>query len=131
KTCNRERPLWEERSAANTERIQAEQRLTRLQAHQREGGFNLPDDDVRVIQQRRLIEELPATYQRLERHERAAAAWQPAVRVLSNVETWIKDKPGGTALEDYDETEFQRHVAGCHRTSSAACSRTPGGAASH
>src|SRR5689334_15307320 len=41
---------------ANVARIQAEQRLTKLQDHQQLGGFGLPASDSRVIEAERLVE---------------------------------------------------------------------------
>jgi hypothetical protein len=96
-------PLSEERHALNTEKVQATQRLARLQAPAVEGGFSLSAADQRVVQARQLVEELTAARDRLEaRYETAAARWQPARRLVTIVEEWLRDKPGGTTLEDFD-----------------------------
>jgi hypothetical protein len=54
----RQVPLFEERHEANTARGDAQRRLERLLAHPHDGGFNLREDDVRVVQQQKLVEEL-------------------------------------------------------------------------
>ncbi len=78
--------------------------LDRLLAHPHDGGFGLRESDVRVIQQRRQVEELNAAAERLRtEHEHAIAQWTPASQVLSRVEAWLKSPPLGTVLEDAPE----------------------------
>ena len=77
---HRQVPLFQERYAANSERGDAERRLARLVAHPHDNnGFGLRATDVRVIQRKKLVEELTATAQRLHaRYERTSAAWEVA-----------------------------------------------------
>lgn len=91
----------------STARLQADQRLPRLRAHQHDFGFNLPETDSRVIEQQRLLDRLTADFKRLkERNETKTAAWQTVSHTLSAVETWIKSgRPPGTVLEDHDGPE--------------------------
>ena len=97
-------PTAAERSELGTERIAAIQRLKRLIDHPHDGGFGLKDDDVRVTTQQALVDKLTADLQRLDaRRERAVAQWQPAARVRTNVEAYLKDgMPLGTVCEDFD-----------------------------
>ena len=101
----RQQPTWEERHEANMERQKAEQRLAQLVAHPHEGGFALnPETDVRVIAQRNLVAELTVTAKRLdERYARTTAVSQAALRICTNVETWLRDKPPNTIIEDAPE----------------------------
>ena len=48
----RQVPLFEERHETNTARRDAQRRLERLLAHPHDGGFNLREDDVRMVQQK-------------------------------------------------------------------------------
>jgi hypothetical protein len=94
-----------ELQSLTVERLQAEQRLQRLQAHAQDHGFNLPDTDSRVIAQQKLVDKLTADLERLNaRAEKRAAAFQAASGALANAESWLKDggRPGGTALADFD-----------------------------
>ena len=62
-------------SEATTARIHAEQRLARLLAHQHDGGFQLSEEDGRVVEQRKLVEKLTNEAKRLnERNEVRTAA---------------------------------------------------------
>src|SRR5262245_60827579 len=55
-------PPFEDRQAAAAAKVEAEQRLKRLQAHHASqgGGFGLKDDDPRVIAARKHLEEATA-----------------------------------------------------------------------
>uniref|UniRef100_UPI0012DC6129 hypothetical protein n=1 Tax=Bradyrhizobium sp. URHD0069 TaxID=1380355 RepID=UPI0012DC6129 len=97
-------PKFEEIREASDARIQAEQRLARLQAHQQEGGFNLPETDGRVIEQRRLLDKLTDHLKRLsELKETRSATWRAASHVLTAVENWLKNGvPPGVVLQDIE-----------------------------
>ena len=94
---------------ASEARTGAAQRLSRLQAHQQDGGFGLKPDDPRVTEQQRLVDRLNSDFQRLnERNEARTVAWRAASHTLSNVELWLRDgKPSGVLLLDYDGPEPQ------------------------
>jgi hypothetical protein len=98
----RQVPRFEERHEANTARGDAQRRLARLLTHPHDGGFNLREDDVRVVQQQKLVEELTIAAQRINaRYERTSAASQVALRTRTAVEAWLKNRPGGTTIEDW------------------------------
>jgi hypothetical protein len=99
---HRMRPPAEERVELGLEKAKAEQWLRKLQGDPgSEAGFRLHPQDKRVLAQKALIADLTAQLQRLNaRTERATALWQPAARVRQNCETWLKQKPQGTAVED-------------------------------
>jgi hypothetical protein len=52
-------PAFEERHAASNAKIKAEQRLKRITDHPHQGGFNLKDDDQRVVAARQRVDEPP------------------------------------------------------------------------
>ncbi len=114
---------------ARTAKVAAAQRLKRLTDHRSAGGFELADDDARVIAARRELERLDAEDKRLnDRSEMRAAAWRAAGQVRQAVETWLRDgRPRGTMLEDY-ETEVPKLAKG--ETVLDAIERIRGAAAS-
>ena len=100
-------PLSEERVAASTAKVEAEQRLKCLLGHPHQGGFGLDEaSDKRVIQQKKLVEELSNASQRLtDRYQRPHQSWNRAAQALRSVENWLQSRPGGTRLEDYSGPE--------------------------
>lgn len=89
-----------ERSEANTAKIAAANRQRQLEAPPPE-GYNLHPEDRRLLAQREPVEQLTVEWQRLEaQNERAVAAWQPAARVRSVCEEFLRDRPPNTAVED-------------------------------
>jgi hypothetical protein len=99
---HRQMPLAEERSEANMARAEAERRLQRLLAHPHEGGFNLHETDVRVREQRKLLDQLTIAAKRLDdRYRKVSEAWQPKARTRGDCESWLKTLPHGTAVTDW------------------------------
>ena len=94
---------FEDRHAANIAKLEAVERLKRLQAHRSEGGFDLPEADARVIAAHDHLAKVTAEAQRLSELDAVrSAAWQAASHTLSAVQDWLRDgRPGGTALEDF------------------------------
>jgi hypothetical protein len=92
---------------ATTTRLQAEQRLRRLQAPPQEDGFNLPPEDSRTVAAQRDINKATLALKLLnERREARAQAWAAAARVLGAIDAWISGgRPRNTALEDYEGPE--------------------------
>jgi hypothetical protein len=73
-----------------------------LLAHRHSGGFGLREDDVRVVQRQKLVEEMTIAAQRLNaRYERTSAASQVGLRTRTAVEAWLKNRPHGTTIEDW------------------------------
>jgi hypothetical protein len=100
--AHRQMPLIDERQEVNGARGDAERRLARLLAHPHQAGFNLPETDVRVIQQRRVLDEATIAAQRInDRYARAAAEWEPKARTLSACQTWLKTLPPGVTVTDW------------------------------
>ena len=111
-SAHRKAPTIEERQAVNGERGNAERRLARLLAHPHENpggsgaGFGLRDDDVRVVEQRRVLDEATIAAQRINnRYERAIAEWQPKSRTFADCETFLKGRPHGTTVTDWAGAE--------------------------
>lgn len=98
-------PSFEEKHEASNARIAAQQWLEKLQAHPAERGFDLADDDGRVVAAGHELEKLAAEEKRLRSlDETRSAAWRAASAVLSNVALWLQDgRPRGTTLEDHDD----------------------------
>jgi hypothetical protein len=85
-------------SEANMAKIAAANRQRQLEAPPPE-GYNLHPEDRRLLAQREQVEQLTVEWQRLEaQNERAVAAWQPAARVRSVCEEFLRDRPP-TAVE--------------------------------
>jgi hypothetical protein len=101
---------------ASTTRLQAEQRLKRLQASPQEDGFNLPPEDARTVAAQRDLAKATAAFKLLnERREARAKAWADAARVLSAIDSWISDgRPRNAVLDDYEgpEPKLARGEAG-------------------
>ena len=95
---------FDERLQLSTEKTAAATRLQRLQAHPSENGFNLDDDDPRVIAAQRELAKLTDELDRLMKLDgERTAAWRVASSVLWNVELSVEDgKPSGVVLQDYD-----------------------------
>jgi hypothetical protein len=80
--------------------------LERLLAHPHDGGFNLREDDVRVVQQKKLVEERTIAAQRLNaRYERTSTASQIALHTRTAVEAWLKNRPSGAPIEYWVEPD--------------------------
>lgn len=107
-------PIFEERHEASNANIAAEQHLRRLQAHPSLGGFDLADDDVRVVAARRELEKLAGDLKRLnDLNEVRSAAWRAASHTLASVEAWLKSgRPSGTVLEDHGDASEPRLLKG-------------------
>ena len=96
-------PASDERLAASNAKIEAARRLTRLRAHQHNGGFNLKADDARVVAAQQQLDQLTADLARMNAiYETRSAAWAMSSNVLSAVQMWLRDGLGGAALEDFD-----------------------------
>jgi hypothetical protein len=90
-----------QRQEANAARMEADTRLKRLLARPQEGGFDLPDDDLRVVVARRELAERTREAKRLDDLDTArSGAWRAASSTVANVMVWINSGiPGGTTLE--------------------------------
>jgi hypothetical protein len=95
---------FSEQQDLSTERLKAEQRLKRLLDPAQNDGFNLKDDDARVVTQKKLVAKLTDDLKRLiERGEARAAAWRSASGALASCETWLRDgRPRGVQLQDHE-----------------------------
>ena len=105
---HRKMPELEERQAANQARGEAQRRLDRLLGHPHESfggsgsGFGLRQDDVRVVQQRRVLQEATMMAERLAaRYEAASAEWQPAARTRHAIDTMLRNRRHGTTFAEY------------------------------
>ena len=107
-TAHRQIPLVEERQNTNSERADAQRRLDRLLAHPHDtgagvgGGFAMHPESPQVLAQQKLLATLTATAKRLEdRYQRAREFWLPRARTRRECETWLKNLPLGTTIQDY------------------------------
>jgi len=102
-------PKSDDRLAAANAKVEAERRLARLRAHQSApgGGFNLKDDDPRVMAAIEQLDKLTADHARIsDLYEVRGAAYVPASQTLHAVQTWLRDgRPPGTVLEDHEMPE--------------------------
>jgi hypothetical protein len=92
---------------ASLARLQAEQRLQRLQASPQDDGFNLPLTDPRCVAAQKDLAKATAALKLLnDRREARAQTWAAAGRVLAAIDAWMRDGvPGNAVLEDYDGPE--------------------------
>jgi hypothetical protein len=106
-------PPFEDIREASATRVAAENVARRLQAHAQDGGFNLPDDDMRVVEAKKVLTKATDDLRRLqERASLRAATWQAASVALVACEDYLRDgRPPGTALEVV-ETEPPKPVRG-------------------
>jgi hypothetical protein len=97
-------PEFETIREASMARIDADNALKRLTAHQQEFGKNLPETDPLVVAAKKHLDKMTADFRRLtELQEVRSGAFQSASAALANVEAWLRDgRPHGTVLEDYD-----------------------------
>lgn len=97
-------PEFSLRQEANLARAECERRITKLLDHPARGGFNLPEDDPRVVAERKTFDRLVAEAKRLDDlNTQRSAAWQAAGSVLRNVQSWlVGGKPSGTVLESFE-----------------------------
>jgi hypothetical protein len=95
---------FSEQQDLSTERLQAEQRLKRLLDAAHDDGFNLKDDDARVVTQKKLVAKLTDDVKRLsERSESRSQAWRSASGALVAVEDWLRHgRPRGVTLQDHE-----------------------------
>jgi hypothetical protein len=94
---------------ASMARINAERELTRLTDHPQDHGFGLKADAAQVIAAKRLLDRTTEAFARLQDlQQQRSSAWQAASRVVSAVETWLRDaRPQGTVLEDIETPEVK------------------------
>jgi hypothetical protein len=91
----------EVRQAAHAERLESQARLKRLTDHRSVGGFELGDDDGRVVAEREKLNKLTAEAKRLDDLDTLRATqWREAGYVLHGIEAFLRDgMPPGTRLE--------------------------------
>jgi hypothetical protein len=95
-------PKHAQMSEVTTAKIQAEARLSRLTEHPSRSGFGLGESDPRVVAASKAVEAATAAVERLQKREAETSAnWRAVGRVLQSVEAWLRDRPGGTVLEDF------------------------------
>jgi len=95
-------PPFDDLRDANMAKTNAQNRLTQLQAHPSQAGWNLSENDVRVTTQRKIVDALTAAAARIAAlTEQRSTAWRSVTQVVQNVEGWLSDggRPSGTALE--------------------------------
>lgn len=92
---------FSERHAAHTEKLECENRLKRLTDHRSAGGFELGDDDPRVVDERTKLDKLTAEAKRLDDLDAVRSTqWRESGYVLVNIETRLRDGvPRGCVLE--------------------------------
>ena len=97
-------PEFEQIREASAAKQHAEHALERLTAHRSVGGFELDDEDGRVIGARKTRDKATADFRRLQELQTARSqAWQAASAALQSVESWLRDgRPPGTTLRDYE-----------------------------
>ena len=92
-------PYGSEVQDARLDVVEAERRLEQLLS----GPLPLHPDDNRCVAQRRLIKERQDTYETLNRRYKVnAEEAQGLGRALREVETWIKNRPAGTVIEEVE-----------------------------
>jgi hypothetical protein len=98
---------FEDVRQASVARQDAQAALTRLLAHQQEGGFNLKPDHPSVKQATKAVEKATDAFTRLtELQATRSAQWTAAGGVLAAVEDWLKNaRPAGAALHTFDGPE--------------------------
>jgi hypothetical protein len=96
-----------------TAKIDAENRLAKLQAHPQNFGFNLPADNRSVVTAKATFGKAADDLRRLnERADSRVKAWQESSAALSNAESWLRDgRPTNVILEDR-ETELPKLAKG-------------------
>ena len=83
---------FSERHAAHTEKLECENRLKRLTDHRSAGGFELGDDDPRVVDERTKLDKLTAEAKRLDDLDTVRSAqWRETGYALVNIESWFRD----------------------------------------
>jgi hypothetical protein len=94
-------PEFEQVREANAARMEADTRLKRLLAPQSSGGFNLPEDDLRVTVARRELAEKTRAADRLNALDaERTTTWRTASQTLSAINAWlVEGRPAGTVLE--------------------------------
>jgi hypothetical protein len=99
-TAHRTIPAFSEVHDASMERLAADNRLKQLLAHASQGGFALPEADLRVTVQQRTVDRLTAELKRIQELTQVRTeAWQSASAALQAVEIWLRDgKPANTTL---------------------------------
>src|SRR5271166_1898748 len=96
-------PDFETIREASMAKIAASAALKRLTDHPQDGGFNLPPDNRSVVEAQLTLVKSEEEFKRLqERQATRSAAWRAASEALVSCEAWLKDRPGGTVLEDWD-----------------------------
>lgn len=92
---------FEDIREASMRKIAAASERKRLTDPAGDGGFNLPDDDVRVVAATKTLAKATDEFNRQQELQQVrSAAFQSAGAALANVETWLKSGvPGNCTIE--------------------------------
>ena len=93
-------PPFEDIRQASLARTEAENALSRLTNHPHQFGLGLAQDHLSVRQAQRTLEKAEDEFKRIkDRSEARTQVWRASGAALAACEAWLKDRPGGTALE--------------------------------
>jgi hypothetical protein len=98
-------PSFSDLQTASTDRVEAEVRLRQLTSHSSEGGFGLHPENRGVLAQKKLVQQLSETHQRLKTlQETRSEQWRAASQALVACEDWLRNgRPGGCLIEAVED----------------------------